>query len=111
MAIVRALSKRTIAQRFKDAQEAETVWDEIRDETQALATRIIQSGLEEELTMRLYATRYGRSRQRRGWRMGVTGVKSPVAGAFSISGCPERAASCRRPRSWAASSAGNSRYE
>jgi transposase-like protein len=36
----------------------------------ALAQRLLQSSLEEELTMRLYAPRYGRSRQRRGWRNG-----------------------------------------
>jgi transposase-like protein len=70
VAIVRGLTQRTIAERFREARDEDTIWDEISEQTQALAKRIIQSGLEEELTMRLYAPWYGRSRQRRGWRNG-----------------------------------------
>ncbi len=70
MAIVRALGRRTIGERFRDVQDEATIWGEIRQETQALAVRIIESGLEEELTMRLYAPRYARATDRRGWRNG-----------------------------------------
>lgn len=70
MAIVRALGRRPTWERFRDLQDEETIWGEIRQETQALARRIIESGLEEELTMRLYAPRYARATGRRGWRNG-----------------------------------------
>ena len=64
MAIAQTLARRTIAERFRGARDEETIWDEVSEQTQALPQRTIQSGLEEELTRRLYAPRYGRSRQR-----------------------------------------------
>jgi len=73
MAKVKALTERSIAERFKEIKDEEAFWDEIADETGLLAKRIIESSLEEELTARLNASRYQRTEIRRGWRNGGYG--------------------------------------
>jgi len=73
MAGVRALTDRTIAERFREVKDEQQLWDEIGDETRALAKRIIESSLEEELTARLRAAHYRRTEVRRGWRNGSYG--------------------------------------
>jgi putative transposase len=70
MANVVTLTKRTIAERWKEVKEPDTIWGEISTETVALARRLLQSALEEELTVRLYAGPYVRSGRRQGWRNG-----------------------------------------
>src|SRR4026207_38754 len=64
------MNHRTIAERFSEVKDEESIWGDISARTQALAKRILESSLEEELTERLRALRYGRSEVRRGWRNG-----------------------------------------
>ena len=70
MARVKALTDRTIAERFAEIKTEEQVWGEISAETQQLAARILGSALEEELQHRLQAGRYKRTEVRRGYRNG-----------------------------------------
>lgn len=70
MVKVLALTDRTMAQRFGEVKDEEEVWGDISQQTRALAERILQSSLEEELTMRLSAASYQRTGERRGWRNG-----------------------------------------
>jgi transposase-like protein len=70
MARVKALTDRTIAERFAEIKTEEQVWGEISAETQQLAARILGSALEEELQHRLHAGRYTRTEVRRGYRNG-----------------------------------------
>lgn len=70
MAMIKDLTNRTIAERFSEVKDEESIWGDISAEAQALAKRILESSLEEELTERLRALRYRRSEVRRGWRNG-----------------------------------------
>jgi putative transposase len=70
MAGVKTLTERTIAERFGEIKDEESLWGEISLEAQALAKRILESSLEEELSVRLQAARYRRTEARRGWRNG-----------------------------------------
>lgn len=73
MAKVVALTERTIAQRFAEVKDEETVWGDIGEEVRALARRILEASLEEELSMRLGAAPYSRKEGRRGYRNGGYG--------------------------------------
>lgn len=70
MAKVKALTDRTIAERFREVKDEELFWDEVSEETRMLTKRLLESALEEELTLRLQAGRYRRTEVRRGWRNG-----------------------------------------
>jgi putative transposase len=70
MARVKALTDRTIAERFAEIKTEEQVWGEISAETRQLAARILGSALEDELQQRLHAERYKRTEVRRGYRHG-----------------------------------------
>lgn len=70
MARVKALTERTIAERFREIKDEESLWGEISLETRAVAKRILEGSLEEELSVRLQAARYRRTEVRRGWRNG-----------------------------------------
>lgn len=70
MVRIKALTDRTIAERFQEVKDEETLWGEIAEETRLLARRILEESLEDELQRRLDAPRYARTAQRRGWRNG-----------------------------------------
>jgi transposase-like protein len=70
MAKVKALTERTIAERFAEVKDEESIWEDVSEETRVLAKRIVESSLEEELTLRLGAAPYSRKETRRGWRNG-----------------------------------------
>lgn len=70
MAKVVALTERTIAQRFLEVKDEETIWGDVGEEVRALAKRIIEGSLEEELSMRLGAGPYSRKEGRCGYRNG-----------------------------------------
>ncbi len=70
MVTVKALTDRTIAERFREVKDEEALWGDIAEETLVLVKRILGSALEEELTVRLQALRYRRTEARRGWRNG-----------------------------------------
>lgn len=70
MVMVKALTERTIAERFREVKDEETLWGDIGAETRVLAKRLLESALEEELTVRLQALRYRRTEERQGWRNG-----------------------------------------
>lgn len=67
---IKALTDRTIAERFHEVKDEETLWGQISDETRLLATRLLQSSLEDEMTRRLAAGSYARTPLRQGWRNG-----------------------------------------
>jgi putative transposase len=73
MAGVKALTDRTIAERFQEIKDEESLWGDIREQSAVLAKRLLESALEEELSMRLLAGRYRRTEVRRGWRNGGYG--------------------------------------
>lgn len=70
MAMIKDLTNRTIAERFREVKDEESIWGDISAETQALAKRILESALEEEMAARLQALRYRRTEVRLGWRNG-----------------------------------------
>lgn len=70
MAKVKALTERSIAERFAEVKDEEQVWGEISERTRALAKQILEHSLEEELTARLHAARYRRTEVRGWWRNG-----------------------------------------
>lgn len=70
MAKVVALTERTIAQRFLEVKDEEAIWGDISAETRMLAKRIIETSLEEELSVRLGAAPYSRKESRCGYRNG-----------------------------------------
>lgn len=70
MVRVKTLTERTVAERFREIKDEEDVWGDISEQSRALAKRIIESSLEEELTERLAASRYRRTEGRYGWRNG-----------------------------------------
>ncbi|HEX9016520.1 MAG TPA: IS256 family transposase [Chloroflexota bacterium] len=70
MAKVVALTERTIAERFAEVKDEDGLWGDIGEETRMLAKRILEEGLEEELSMRLGAAPYSRKESRRGYRNG-----------------------------------------
>jgi putative transposase len=70
MARVKALTDRTIAERFAEIKTEEQLWGDISAETRQLAQRILESALEDELQHRLQAGRYKRTEVRRGYRNG-----------------------------------------
>ena len=70
MARVKALTDRTIAERFAEIKTEAQVWGDISTETKQLAERILESTLEDELQHRLQAGRYKRTEVRRGYRNG-----------------------------------------
>lgn len=70
MVRVKALTERTVAERFQEIKDDDSIWDDVSEQTRMLAKRIIESSLEEELTERLAASRYRRTEVRRGWRNG-----------------------------------------
>ena len=70
MARVKALTDRTIAERFAEIKTEEQVWGEISAETKRLAQRILGSALEDELHHRLQAGRYKRTEVRQDYRNG-----------------------------------------
>ena len=70
MAKVRALTERTIAERFQEVKDEEALWGDISAETQACAQRLLQSSIDEDFTLRLGAESYQRCQDRRGWRNG-----------------------------------------
>jgi hypothetical protein len=86
MARVKALTERTIAERFREIKDEESLWGEISLETRALAKRILEDSLEEELSVRLQAARYRRTEVRRGWRNG--GYRRQLISRW-VSGCRE----------------------
>ncbi len=73
MAKVKALTERTIAERFAEVKDEEGIWGDISEETRVLAQRVLQDSLEEELTVRLGAAPYSRKEGRRGYRNGSYG--------------------------------------
>lgn len=70
MAKVLSLTERTIAQRFGEVKDEETIWGDVSQEVRVLAKRIIDGSLEEELSMRLGAAPYSRKESRQGYRNG-----------------------------------------
>ena len=70
MARVKALTDRTIAERFAEIKTEDQVWGEISAETKRLAQRILGSALEDELHHRLQAGRYKRTEVRQDYRNG-----------------------------------------
>lgn len=70
MVTVKALTDRTIAERFGEVKGEEALWGDISEETRRLAKRLVEEALEEELTQRLQVARYRRSEVRAGWRNG-----------------------------------------
>ena len=70
MARVKALTERTIAERFAEIKTEEQIWGEISAETTRLAERILGSALEDELQHRIQAGRYKRTEVRQGYRNG-----------------------------------------
>ena len=70
MVRVKALTERTVAERFAEIKEEDGIWGEISEQSRLVAKRILESSLEEELTVRLAASRYRRTEVRRGWRNG-----------------------------------------
>ena len=70
MARVKALTDRTIAERFAEIKTEDQLWGDITTETKQLAQRILGSALEDELQYRLQAGRYTRTDVRRGYRNG-----------------------------------------
>lgn len=70
MVRVKALTERTVAERFAEIKEEDGIWGDISEQSRLVAKRIIESSLEEELTERLAASRYRRTEVRRGWRNG-----------------------------------------
>ena len=73
MAKVAALTERTVAERFAEVKDEETIWGDISEEVRLLAKRIIEDSLEEELSMRLCAAPYSRKEGRQGYRNGGYG--------------------------------------
>jgi transposase-like protein len=73
MTRVKALTDRTIAERFTEVKDEQSLWGEIGEQTALLAKRLLESALEAELTQRLLAARYRRTEVRRGWRNGGYG--------------------------------------
>jgi len=70
MARVKALTDRTIAERFAEIKTEEQIWDDISTETKQLAERFLGSALDDELQHHLQAGRYKRTEVRRGYRNG-----------------------------------------
>jgi putative transposase len=73
MTRVKALTDRTIAERFTEVKDEDSLWGDIGEQSAALAKRLLESALDEELSMRLRAGRYRRTEVRRGWRNGGYG--------------------------------------
>ena len=60
MVRVKTLTERTVAERFREIKDEEDLWGDITEQSRALAKRIVESSLEEELTERLAASHYRR---------------------------------------------------
>jgi putative transposase len=70
---VKALTDRTIAERFAEVKDEDGLWGDISEQSAALAKRLLESALEEELNLRLQAAPYRRTEVRQGWRNGGYG--------------------------------------
>jgi len=70
MVQVKALTDRSVAERFREVKDEEGFWGDIAAETRQLAKRIVESALDEELEARLRAGRYRRTEVRADWRNG-----------------------------------------
>jgi len=70
MVQVKALTDRSVAERFCEVKDEEGFWGDISAETRQLAKRILESTLDDELEARLQAGRYRRTEVRAGWRNG-----------------------------------------
>lgn len=74
MVEVKDLTERTMAQRLSSVKTEEEVWREVSGDLEeavaAVAKRLLESALEDELEVRLQASRYQRVESRRGWRNG-----------------------------------------
>ena len=96
MARVKALTDRTIAERFAEIKTDEQLWGDISTETRQLAQRIVESALDDELQHRLQAGRYKRTEVRRGYRNG--GYWRTVASRWGVLDVYQpRARTSRRP--------------
>ena len=73
MVKVKALTERTIAERFAEVKDEEGIWGDISEEARLLAKRVLEGSLEEELTIRLGAAPYSRKEGRQGYRNGSYG--------------------------------------
>jgi putative transposase len=70
MATALGLTRRTIAERFREVKDEEGFWGDVQEETKALVKRLLESSLEEDLIAQLGAHRYERAGGRTGWRNG-----------------------------------------
>ena len=70
MVMPKALTGKSIAERFREVKSEDTLWGELSVEVQALVQRVLETSLEEELIARLGARPYERSTGRRGYRNG-----------------------------------------
>ena len=70
MAKVKALTDRTIAERFAEIKDETSLWGDIGPAAQRMVRWMVESSLEAELVARLGAERYKRTEVRRGWRNG-----------------------------------------
>lgn len=73
MAKVATLTERTIAQRLAEVKDEAGIWGDISEEVRMMVKRILESSLEEELTVRLGAAPYMRKEGRQGYRNGGYG--------------------------------------
>lgn len=71
MAKVKALTERSIAERWAEVKDEGQLWGDMSEQTRALAKRILEASLDEELTARLQAAPYRRTEVRQGWRNGT----------------------------------------
>jgi len=61
MVQIKALTDRSVGERFREVKGEDAFWGDISAETQQLAKRILESALDEELEARLRAGRYRRT--------------------------------------------------
>lgn len=74
MVEVKDLTERTMAERWRSVKSEEEMWREVSGDLEeaaaAVARRLLESALEDEMEVRLQASPYQRVEGRRGWRNG-----------------------------------------
>lgn len=70
MTTVPALTDRTLAERWADVRDEESVWGDLRPELSMAVRTILEATMEDELAARLLARRYERTERRRDHRNG-----------------------------------------
>jgi putative transposase len=70
MVMVKDMTELTIKDLWKEVKDEEDWWGELKEETQRLVKRLLESTMDEEIIEQLQVARYQRNGLRRGYRNG-----------------------------------------